>query len=48
VFYHVRALERLACMEQRRVEPRRGALEHFFALTDEMREILPAVRRLVE
>ena len=51
VSYHVRVLRELECLELVRVQPRRGALEHFYRakvspwLTDEQWARLPAAFR---
>lgn len=35
VAYHVRALQRLGLIQAHHTEPRRGAVEHFYTLTEE-------------
>jgi DNA-binding transcriptional ArsR family regulator len=37
VSYHIRELERLGCIEQTRVRPVRGAVEHFYRATVRLR-----------
>ncbi|HEY6781048.1 MAG TPA: helix-turn-helix domain-containing protein [Thermoleophilaceae bacterium] len=46
VSYHVRYLADLGAIELRRMVPRRGALQHYYALTPTIRTVLPLARRL--
>jgi predicted ArsR family transcriptional regulator len=46
--YHVRLLEKQGVLEVVRTEPRRGALEHFYAPTRKGRRFRSALRRLLE
>jgi DNA-binding transcriptional ArsR family regulator len=46
VSYHVRYLADLGAIELRRMVPRRGALQHYYALASVMRTVLPLVREL--
>ena len=42
VSYHVRYLVSLDMVELQRMVPRRGAVQHFYSLKDELRRLLPA------
>ncbi len=42
VSYHVRYLVSLEMLELQRMVPRRGAVQHFYSLKDELRRLLPA------
>jgi DNA-binding transcriptional ArsR family regulator len=42
VSYHVRYLVTLEMLELERMVPRRGAVQHFYSLKDELRRLLPA------
>jgi DNA-binding transcriptional ArsR family regulator len=42
VSYHVRYLVTLEMLQLERMVPRRGAVQHFYSLKDELRRLLPA------
>jgi DNA-binding transcriptional ArsR family regulator len=42
VSYHVRYLVSLEMLELQRMVPRRGAVQHFYSLKNELRRLLPA------
>lgn len=42
VSYHVRYLVTLDMLQLERMVPRRGAVQHFYSLKDELRRLLPA------
>jgi DNA-binding transcriptional ArsR family regulator len=46
VSYHVRYLADLGAIELRRMVPRRGALQHYYALAPAIRTVLPLARQL--
>ncbi|HET7636828.1 MAG TPA: helix-turn-helix transcriptional regulator [Candidatus Limnocylindria bacterium] len=46
VSYHVRALADLGAIELRRMLPRRGALQHFYALAPALRLMVPLAQQL--
>jgi DNA-binding transcriptional ArsR family regulator len=46
VSYHVRYLADLGAIELRRMVPRRGALQHYYALAPVIRTVLPLARQL--
>jgi DNA-binding transcriptional ArsR family regulator len=46
VSYHVRYLADLGAIELQRMVPRRGALQHYYALAPVIRTVLPLVRQL--
>jgi DNA-binding transcriptional ArsR family regulator len=46
VSYHVRYLSDLGAIELKRMVPRRGALQHYYALADVIRTVLPLARQL--
>jgi DNA-binding transcriptional ArsR family regulator len=46
VSYHVRYLADLGAIELRRMVPRRGALQHYYALADVIETVLPLARQL--
>jgi DNA-binding transcriptional ArsR family regulator len=46
VSYHVRYLAQLGAIELQRMEPRRGALEHFYSLVPAIRLALPLIRQV--
>jgi DNA-binding transcriptional ArsR family regulator len=46
VSYHVRYLCDLGAIELRRMVPRRGALQHYYALAPAIRNVLPLARQM--
>jgi predicted ArsR family transcriptional regulator len=42
VSYHVRYLVTLEMLQLERMVPRRGAVQHFYSLKDDLRRLLPA------
>jgi DNA-binding transcriptional ArsR family regulator len=48
VSYHVRMLRDYGAVELTRTEPRRGALQHFYAARKEVREMLKAFDRVAK
>jgi DNA-binding transcriptional ArsR family regulator len=46
VSYHVRYLAALGAIELQRTRPRRGAVQHFYALAPALRRVLPLVEQI--